>query len=185
MSENAKRQLPKEIQLPVPPRPPENEWDLEAMRGYFETFSHYLRFTNPPVKKFPVMSEDPLHTLSFLDLDEVCLVTSKVEGGRPGETMWVSQDGSRHYSAMGLADIERKLCFPRETTDGSMDGSEAGNPWFLRTHLSYLVNLRKVRAFDYSSGALTLWFEGLEEAYENTVSSTYRPRFDAYFVGLE
>jgi len=172
------------VRLPVPPRPPAELEDLEALRSYLDELALYLHFTNPPVKRFPVVSPDPLHTQKLLELERVCLVTTRLEGGREGETMWLTDDGELHYCSEGLAGIERALSFPRPTSDGSMDGSEGGNPWFLRSHQSYIVNLRKVRAFAYSGGALTLWFDGIERAYEDVVSETHRSRFDAYFVGL-
>lgn len=173
------------VRLPEPPRPPETLEDLGALRAYLDEFALYMRFVHPPVRAFPVASPDPLHTQMFLELDKVCVITTRTGGGgREDETMWVTREGERYYCSEGLAKIERELCFPRPTSDGSMDASAGGNPWFLRTHQSYIVNLKRVRAFAYSEGALTLWFEGIEESFKDVVSDTHRARFDPYFIGI-
>lgn len=173
------------VHLPVPPTPPAELEDLAALREYFAALAIYQRFVNPPLERYPVASSDPLHDMMFLELERVCLVTTtKGKASREGELRWLTSNGESFYSSHGLADVERDLCFPRADTKNGFDDSKAGNPWFVRCHGSYLVNVRKVRAFDYAGGAVTIWVDGHEEAFEKAVSETYGYLFRPHFVGI-
>lgn len=120
-----------------------------------------LMFLDPPVKKFPVSPPDPAMAVYFLDLKDVCYVTTKSDQGRE-ETMLVTSGGGKFFSNYRLNEIEKRL---------------AEHPHFVRTSKYYLVNLTKIRALRISS-ARDLWFDGLEEPIANAVTATYLAEFE-------
>jgi hypothetical protein len=48
-----------------------------------------LLYLDPPIKKFPVTPEDPAMALCFLDLKDVCYITTKADQGRD-ETLFMT-----------------------------------------------------------------------------------------------
>jgi len=120
-----------------------------------------LTFLDPPVKKFPVAPPDPAMVVYFLDLKDVCYVTTKSDQGRE-ETMFVTAGGGKFFSNARLQDIEKRL---------------ADHPHFLRTSKFYLVNLTRIRALRMSS-ARDLWFDGIEGPVVNAVTATYLAEFE-------
>jgi hypothetical protein len=173
-------------QIP-PPKPPLSNQSTE------EKILQRLHFLTPPVSKLVVDSPDPGKTMLFLELKKVCFLTTRTDSGREGEIMFVTVSGKRFYSSMSLADIERKLCLPYHQwrSDGSLPGggewelkdNEGLNPWFLRTHAAYMVNLERVTRFE-KAAARTLWFEGVPDPIENVVSDLKRELFDERFFGI-
>jgi hypothetical protein len=173
-------------QIP-PPKPPLSNQSTE------EKILQRLHFLTPPVSKLVVDSPDPGKTMLFLDLKKVCYLTTRTDSGREGEIMFVTVSGKRFYSSMSLADIERKLCLPyyQWRSDDSLLGggewelkdNEGLNPWFLRTHAAYMVNLERVTRFE-KAAARTLWFEGVPDPIENVVSDLKRELFDERFFGI-
>ena len=123
-----------------------------------------LNSIDPPVKKIAVNSSDPSMTMAFLDLSDVCYITSRTDSKRK-ETLYMTTEGERFYNNVTLADLERKL------TD---------HPHFLRTSKAYLVNLTKITGFKYAS-ARDLWFEGHPDPIENCVTATYLDEFEKHF----
>lgn len=140
-----------------------------------------LRRLAPPVSRWVAKGPAPDENLCFVDLDQVCYITSRVPAGLAGRSLFVLVDGSTYVDNSGLIAIERKLCLPH----AEEPGCEGQNPWFLRTHESYLVNLKRVVRFEYAASR-TLWFEGHEEPIENAVSDLplRRDAFDAHFPGI-
>ncbi len=120
-----------------------------------------LQYLDPPVKKFPVQPPDPAMAVYFVDLKEVCYVTTKSDHGRE-ETMLMTSEGKGYYSNLRLSEIEEKL---------------KDHPHFLRTSKYYLINLTKIRGLKVSS-ARDLWFEGLDKPVVNAVTSTYLSEFE-------
>lgn len=173
-------------QIP-PPSPPPLTQSTE------EKILERLHFLTPPISKLVVDSPDPGKTMLFLDLSKVCFLTTRTDSGREGEIMFVTVSGKRFYSSMSLADIERKLCLPyyQWREDSSLPGggewqlkdNEGQNPWFLRTHGAYIVNLQRVTRFE-KAAARTLWFEGIPDPVENVVSDSKRELFDERFFGI-
>lgn len=124
-----------------------------------------LMSIDPPVKKFPVAPPNPDMGLYFVDLKDVCYITTKADQGRE-ETMFMTSAKEAFYSNLGLSEIEAKL---------------KEHPHFMRTSKYFLVNLTKIRALKVSS-ARDLWFDGLEKPVVNAVTSTYLAEFEKRFL---
>jgi len=120
-----------------------------------------LQYLDPPIKKFPVTPEDPAMAVCFLDLKEVCFITTKSDAGRE-ETMFMTSGGKAYYSNLRLTEIEKRL---------------KDHPHFMRTSKFYVINLTKIRGLKVSS-ARDLWFDGLKEPVINAVTSTYLSEFE-------
>jgi DNA-binding LytR/AlgR family response regulator len=120
-----------------------------------------LQYLDPPVKKFPVTPEDPAMAVYFLDLKDVCFITTKSDAGRE-ETMFMTSGGKAYYSNLRLTEIEKRLKY---------------HPHFMRTSKFYVINLTKIRGLKVSS-ARDLWFDGLKEPVINAVTSTYLSEFE-------
>ena len=120
-----------------------------------------LQYLDPPIKKFPVTPEDPAMAVCFLDLKEVCFITTKSDAGRE-ETMFMTSGGKAYYSNLRLTEIEKRL---------------KEHPHFMRTSKFYVINLTKIRGLKVSS-ARDLWFDGLKEPVINAVTSTYLSEFE-------
>ena len=120
-----------------------------------------LMHIDPPIKKFPVAPPDPDMGLYFVDLKDVCYITTKSDQGRE-ETMFVTSGGKSYYSNLRLTEIEKRL---------------SEHPHFMRTSKFYVINLTKIRALAVSS-ARDLWFEGIKEPVANAVTSTYLAEFE-------
>ncbi|MDP1624132.1 MAG: LytTR family DNA-binding domain-containing protein [bacterium] len=123
-----------------------------------------LLYLDPPIKKFPVSPADPAMAVCFLDLKDVCYITTKADQGRE-ETMFMTCRKEAFYSNLRLSQIEEKI---------------KEHPHFLRTSKYYLVNLTKIRGMKVSS-ARDLWFEGLDDPVVNAVSSAYLANFEKRF----
>ncbi|MBU1109985.1 MAG: LytTR family transcriptional regulator [Candidatus Riflebacteria bacterium] len=120
-----------------------------------------LMYLDPPIKKFPVTPEDPAMAVYFLDLKDVCYITTKSDQGRE-ETMFMTSGGKAYYSNLRLTEIEKRL---------------SEHPHFMRTSKFYLINLTKIRALTVSS-ARDLWFDGIKDKVVNAVTSTYLADFE-------
>ena len=120
-----------------------------------------LMYLDPPIKKFPVTPEDPAMAVYFLDLKDVCYITTKSDQGRD-ETMFMTSGGKAYFSNLRLTEIEKRL---------------KDHPHFMRTSKFYVINLTKIRGLKVSS-ARDLWFEGLKEPVANAVTSTYLAEFE-------
>ena len=120
-----------------------------------------LLYLDPPVKKFPVTPEDPAMAVYFLDLKDVCYITTKADQGRD-ETLFMTFEKKSFYSNLRLSEIEERL---------------AEHPHFLKTSKFYLVNLTKIRGMKMSS-ARDLWFEGLDGPVVNAVTNTFLAEFE-------
>lgn len=139
----------------------------EPKRGDSEVLQQILDrllYLDPPVKKFPVAPADPAMAVYFVDLKDVCYITTKADQGR-NETMFMTFKKETFYSNLGLSEIEEKL---------------KEHPHFLRTSKYFMVNLTKIRALKVSS-ARDLWFDGIELPVLNAVSSTYLAEFEKRF----
>ncbi len=131
--------------------------DTEVLQKVLER----LLYLDPPIKKFPVTPEDPAMAVYFLDLKDVCYITTKGDQGRE-EIMFMTSGKKAYFSNLRLSEIGERL---------------KEHPHFMQTSKFYLVNLTKVRALRMSS-ARDLWFEGLEEPVLNAVTNTYLPEFE-------
>ena len=120
-----------------------------------------LTYIDPPIKKFPVTPEDPAMAVYFLDLKDVCYITTKTDQGRE-ETMFMTSGGKSYFSNLRLTEIEKRL---------------SEHPHFMRTSKFYVINLTKIRALAVSS-ARDLWFEGIKNKVSNAVTSTYLAEFE-------
>jgi len=67
-----------------------------------------LMYLDPPIKKFPVTPEDPAMAVYFLDLKDVCYITTKSDQGRD-ETMFMTSGGKAYFSNLRLTEIEKRL----------------------------------------------------------------------------
>jgi len=123
-----------------------------------------LLYLDPPIKKFPVMPLDPSMAVCFLDLKDVCYITTKAEQGRE-ETLFMTTRKEAYYSNLRLSQIEEKI---------------KEHPHFMRTSKYYLVNLTKIRGLKVTS-ARDLWFEGLDGPVTNAVSSAFLAEFEKRF----
>jgi DNA-binding LytR/AlgR family response regulator len=131
--------------------------DTELLKQVLEK----LQYLDPPIKKFPVTPEDPAMAVYFLDLKDVCFITTKSDAGRE-ETMFMTSGGKAYYSNLRLTEIEKRL---------------KDHPHFMRTSKFYVINLTKIRGLKVSS-ARDLWFDGLKEPVINAVTSTYLSEFE-------
>ena len=131
--------------------------DTEVVRQVLEK----LMYLDPPIKKFPVTPEDPAMAVYFLDLKDVCYITTKSDQGRE-ETMFMTSGGKAYFSNLRLTEIEKRL---------------AEHPHFMRTSKFYLINLTKIRGLMVSS-ARDLWFDGIKDKVVNAVTSTYLADFE-------
>jgi DNA-binding LytR/AlgR family response regulator len=120
-----------------------------------------LQYLDPPIKKFPVTPEYPAMAVYFLDLKDVCFITTKSDAGRE-ETMFMTSGGKAYYSNLRLTEIEKRL---------------KDHPHFMRSSKFYMINLTKIRGLKVSS-ARDLWFDGLKEPVINAVTSTYLSEFE-------
>jgi DNA-binding LytR/AlgR family response regulator len=120
-----------------------------------------LMYLDPPVKKFPVTPENAAMAVYFVDLKDVCYITTKSDQGRE-ETMFVTSGGKAYFSNLRLTEIESRL---------------KEHPHFMRTSKFYLVNLTKIRGLKVSA-ARDLWFDGIKNAVVNAVTSTYLADFE-------
>jgi DNA-binding LytR/AlgR family response regulator len=120
-----------------------------------------LQYLDPPIRKFPVTPEDPAMAVYFLDLKDVCFITTKSDLGRE-ETMFMTSGGKAYYSNLRLTEIEKRL---------------KDHPHFMRSSKFYMINLTKIRGLKVSS-ARDLWFDGLKEPVINAVTSTYLSEFE-------
>ena len=158
----------------------------EIYPGNEEKILYHLRKLDPPMRTLTVDPPDASKNIYFLDLSTVCYITSRSD--QKGDTMFVTLEGKKFYNSMGIGDIEKKICEPfyewdDEKNAWELQPHEGGNPWFLRTHSSYIVNLKHVRRVQFAK-ARTVWFDSLEEPIENIVSESRREAFDASFLGL-
>ncbi len=119
-----------------------------------------LQQTDPPIRKFPVTPEDPAMAVYFVDLKDVCYITTKADQGRE-ETMFVC-GGKAYYSNLRLTEIETRL---------------KEHPHFMRTSKFYVVNLTKIRGLKVPA-ARDLWFDGIKEPVVNAVTSTFLSDFE-------
>lgn len=120
-----------------------------------------LMYLDPPIKKFPVTPEDPAMAVYFLELKDVCYITTKSDLGRE-ETMFMTSGGKAYYSNLRLTEIEKRL---------------KEHPHFMRSSKFYIINLTKIRGLKVSS-ARDLWFEGLKKPLNNAVTITYLADFE-------
>lgn len=135
----------------------EKRSDTELLEKVLER----LQYLDPPIRKFPVQPPDPAMAVYFVDLKDVCYITTKADHGRE-ETLLMTSGGKGFYSNLRLAEIEERL---------------KEHPHFIRTGKYYLINLTKIRALKVSS-ARDLWFEGIEKPVVNAVTSTYLAEFE-------
>ncbi|MDX9815610.1 MAG: LytTR family DNA-binding domain-containing protein [Smithellaceae bacterium] len=131
--------------------------DSELLKQVLEK----LMYLDPPVKKFPVTPEDAAMAVYFVDLKDVCYITTKSDQGRE-ETMFVTSGGKAYFSNLRLTEIESRL---------------KEHPHFMRTSKFYLVNLTKIRGLKVSA-ARDLWFDGIKNPVVNAVTSTYLADFE-------
>jgi len=139
---------------------PKREGEPDVLQKVLER----LQYLDPPIKKFPVTPEDPAMAVCFLDLKDVCYITTKADAGRD-ETLFMTSEKKSFYSNLRLSDIEERL---------------KEHPHFLKTSKFYLVNLTKIRGLKMSA-ARDLWFEGLEAPVLNAVTNTYLAEFEKRF----
>lgn len=115
----------------------------------------------PPIRKFAVSPEDPAMSVYFVELSDVCYITTKSDAGRE-ETMFVTGNGKSYYSNLRLTEIEKRL---------------QEHPHFMRSSKFYIINLTRIRGLRVSS-ARDLWFDGLQDPVVNAVTSTYLAEFE-------
>ena len=131
--------------------------DSELLKQVLEK----LMYLDPPIKKFPVTPEDAAMAVYFVDLKDVCYITTKSDQGRE-ETMFMISGGKAYFSNLRLTEIEKRL---------------TEHPHFMRTSKFYLVNLTKIRGLKVSA-ARDLWFDGIKNPVVNAVTSTYLADFE-------
>ncbi len=134
--------------------------DSELLKQILER----LLYLDPPIKKFPVAPPDPAMAIYFVDLKDVCYITTKADQGRT-EIMFVTADKNVYFSNLGLSEVEEKL---------------KEHPHFMRTSKFYVVNLTRIRGLKVSN-ARDLWFDGAETPVLNAVTSTYLEEFEKRF----
>ena len=103
-------------------------------------------------------------TIYWVNAEDVCYLTTRFEQG-DYRVMAVTSKGEQFYSMLRIGDFEEKL---------------KGNPWYLRTSRSLIVNLRKITRSRYSA-ARDLWFEGIEKPQINAVTSSNLDEFKKSF----
>ena len=131
--------------------------DTELLKQVLEK----LMYLDPPIKKFPVTPEDAAMAVYFVDLKDVCYITTKSDQGRE-ETMFVTSGGKAYFSNLRLTEIESRL---------------KEHPHFMRTSKFYLVNLTKIRGLKVSA-ARDLWFDWITNPVVNAGTSTYLADFE-------
>ena len=119
----------------------------------------------PPIKKFAVSPEDPAMSVYFVELKEVCYITTKSDAGRE-ETMFVTSNGKTYYTNLRLVEIEARL---------------KDHPHFMRSSKFYVINLTKIRGLKVSS-ARDLWLDWLDEPVVNAVTSSYLADFEQRLI---
>jgi len=119
---------------------------------------------DPLVKKIAVEPKEPGINISFVELQNICYMTSKSDSER-NETVLVSDKEERFFTNLPLAKLEEKL---------------VGNPHFFRTSKYYIVNLAKIRGLRMAN-ARDLFFEGIKEPVLNGVTGTYLEEFEKRF----
>ncbi len=137
---------------------------IEMARGEADLLKDILaklERMDPPIKKFAVTPEDPAMSVFFVELKDVCYITTRSDAGRE-ETMFVTSAGKAYYSNLRLTEIEKRL---------------KEHPHFMRSSKFYMINLTKIRGLKVSS-ARDLWFDGLEKPVANAVTSTYLAEFE-------
>jgi len=140
-------------------------YNLDMDNQINELILERLRSIDPPVKKIGVEPRDDSGmSIYFLDLDDVCYITSRVDTDRV-EAMFLTVNNERFYNNMLMKDLEAYL---------------EENPYFMRSSKSVIINLTKVRGFKYSTSR-DLWFEGIEKPVINCVTPTYLEEFEKYF----
>ena len=68
-----------------------------------------LLYLDPPIKKFPVTPEDPAMAVYFLDLKDVCYITTKADQGRE-ETLLMTSEKKGYYSNHRHRRLWKHLC---------------------------------------------------------------------------
>ena len=134
--------------------------DNELLKQMLERLLHI----DPPIKKFPVAPPDPAMAVYFVDLKDVCYITTKADQGR-SEVVFVTGGNGNYYSNLGLSEVEEKL---------------KEHPHFMRTSKFYMVNLIKIKGLKVSN-ARDLWFDGVKEPVVNAVTNTYLEEFEKRF----
>lgn len=129
-----------------------------------------LRFLAPTLRRYAVEKPGGEDKKNFylLDLARVLYLTTDRKERGAYSVAFVVEGGERYFSAKPLTQIADELA--------------AGNPRFMQTHQSYVVNLAHVTRWRYAR-ARDLWFTGLAEPLANAVSDTYRDAFDARVLG--
>lgn len=129
-----------------------------------------LRLLAPPMRRYAVEKPGGEDKKNFylLDLARVLYLTTDRRERGAYAVAFVVEGGERYFSAKPLSQIADELA--------------AGNPRFMQTHQSYVVNLAHVTRWRYAR-ARDLWFTGLAEPLLNAVSDTYRDAFDARVLG--
>lgn len=129
-----------------------------------------LKFLAPALRRYAVEKPGGEDKKNFylLDLARVLYLTTDRKERGAYAVAFVVEGGERYFSAKPLSQIAEELA--------------AGNPRFMQTHQSYVVNLAHVTRWRYAR-ARDLWFTGLAEPLANAVSDTYRDAFDARVVG--
>lgn len=123
-----------------------------------------LKWLCPDVQKLPMDAWGDKETIYWVNAEDVCYLTTRFEQG-DYRVMAVTATGKQYYSMLRIGDFEEKL---------------KGNPWFMRTSRSLMVNFRKIIRSRYSA-ARDLWFEGIEEPQINAVSSSNLKEFKERF----
>ena len=123
-----------------------------------------LNWLYPKVQKIPMDTWGDKETIYWVNAEDVCYLTTRFEQG-DYRVMAVTSKGEQFYSMLRIGDFEEKL---------------KGNPWYLRTSRSLIVNLRKITRSRYSA-ARDLWFEGIEKPQINAVTSSNLDEFKKSF----
>ena len=127
-----------------------------------------LMSLDPPVKKVAVSAADAEMNVYFVDLADVCYITTdKAAESQRDETAFVTTKNEIFFNNLSLKEIEDML---------------AEDPHFMRTSKSYIVNLAKIRALKFSN-ARDLWFDGIPKPVKNIVTATYVEAFELRMKG--
>jgi hypothetical protein len=166
-----------------------------------EELKRKLDWLAPDVMKIGVLSPDPLINIHYVDLSTVCYITTrnamedntaaqgtgkkkkppkaktlaakqpatnKITAGdskeTSGEIVFVCADGTEYSNYSSLKDLEIIL----ET--------ERGNPWFMRTSNSHIVNLKMITN-EAVNNARDLYFVGNDKPVINAVTRTYFEKY--------
>lgn len=155
----------------VPGRPKASRTQAgEGGEGILAALAERLKFLAPALRRYAVEKPGGEDKKNFylLDLGRVLYLTTDRKERGAYAVAFVVEGGERYFSAKPLSQIADELA--------------AGNPRFMQTHQSYVVNLAHVVRWRYAR-ARDLWFTGLAEPLANAVSDTYRDAFDARVVG--